>query len=749
MRKLMWFALGFGAACAVGAYLGDGYLQAAALVGLALIIAFIGLIKRWKPVRFVLVIASGVLAGAMAFLLYQEVYLAPAIDVDGNTVEISAEVTDYSYDTDYGSAAEGKLILDGRQYPVVLYINEKKNLIPGDVVRGEFRLRCTSGGDEAPTYHRGNGTVLLCYPKSETTFEETQTIPDQYFPAVLRRRLLVTLDRMFPEDTAFFAKALLLGDRTDVDYETNTAFKVSGISHIIAVSGLHVSILFAVVALLCGRKRLLMVLLGIPVLFAFAAIAGFTPSVTRACLMQSLMLLGLLFNKEYDPPTSLAFAALAMLAVNPMVITSVSFQLSVGCMAGIFLFSNRITVWVNGFSFWKDWKGKSLRVRIRSWISGGVGVTLSAMFFTTPLVAYYFGAVSLIGIVTNLLTLWAVSICFYGIMAVCIASAIWTNAGAALAWCISWLIRYVLAAAKLMAAFPLAAVYTKSIYIVLWMILCYGLITVFLAAKNRQPFVLICCGVCGLCLALTLSWLEPWTDNVRMTVLDVGQGQCILLQADGKTVLVDCGGDSDTGAADLAAETLLSQGITRLDAVIVTHYDRDHAGGVGYLLSRVPADTVFLPDSPDEDDILDSIIPYCAGAELFVNKDMVVSWEGTSINVFAPILASSDNERGLCVLFRNENCDILITGDLNSLGEKLLLMEKNIPDLTALVVGHHGSKSSTCQQLLDATAPEYALISVGKDNYYGHPNSTVLERLLQSGCAVYRTDEHGTIIFRR
>lgn len=234
-----------------------------------------------------------------------------------------------------------------------------------------------------------------------------------------------------------------------------------------------------------------------------------------------------------------------------------------------------------------------------------------------------------------------------------------------------------------------------------------------------------------------------------MTVLDVGQGQCILLQADGKTVLVDCGGDSDMKAADLAAETLLSQGISRLDGVIVTHYDRDHAGAVGYLLSRIPADAVYLPESPDEDQILETIIPYCAGNEVFVHEDLILRWEQVSINIFAPILSSSDNERGLCVLFRDEKCDILITGDLSSLGERLLLMQKDIPDLTALVAGHHGSKNSTCQVLLERTTPEYVFISVGADNHYGHPSKDVLERLYAMGCMVYRTDQYGTVIFRR
>lgn len=747
MRKLMWFTIGFGAAIALCAYAG---FYPAVLIALGvLVVAAVVAAFRWKQVRIPALVLVGATAAMVFFLGYRAIYLQPASTMDGQERVISAEVTDYSYETNYGGAVEATVSLEGRSYRAVVYMDEYVHLIPGDRVEGLFRLRCTNGGREEATYHRGNGILLLCYPESDLNIQKTEQIPAKYYPAVLRRTLLAYIDDAFPADTACFAKALLLGEKSDLPFEVSTAFKISGISHIIAVSGLHVSILFAIVTLIAGKRRLLMALIGIPVLLYFAAVAGFTPSVTRACLMQMLFLVAMLFNKEYDPPTSLAFAVLVMLAVNPFVITSASFQLSVGCMAGIFLFSKKITAWINRFPFWKDWKGKNLKVRFRNWISGGVGITLSAMFFTTPLVAYYFGAVSLVGILTNLLTLGPVSLCFYGTMAVCLLSGIWPGLAGVAAWCISWVMRYVILTAKLLSAIPLAAVYTQSIFIIGWLVLCYILILIFLCAKKRQSFILISCGVCGLCVALMLSWAEPLLDDTRMTVLDVGQGQCVILQSGGRTFLVDCGGDSDVEAANLAADTLLSQGIFRLDGVIVTHYDRDHAGGVGYLLSRIPADAVFLPSSPDEDGMLDTILPYCHGKEVFVDKDVTLGWENASLEIFAPILSSSDNERGLCVLFGDENCDILITGDLSSLGEKILLAEKDIPELTVLVAGHHGSKNSTCRELLQATTPEYVFISAGEDNYYGHPHSDVLMRLAEFDCYIYRTDRQGTIIFRR
>lgn len=745
MRRLMWLAMGFGAACVVGGYCYQADLLIIALVAAVCFGGVLPIGLKWKRFRPAAMVFLGIVVGCLWFRVYDGLYMDTAQRLDEQIVTVDAVASDHSYETDYGIGVDAKIQLDGKTYDTRLYINEDTSLKPGDTIHGRFLLRYTNRPEDE-TYHRGNGVLLLGYPRGDIETGSCEKTPLRFYPAVLRQKLIDTIEGAFPADTAFFAKALLLGDRTDVDYETSTAFKVSGISHIIAVSGMHVSILFSLIYLIAGKRRIMTALIGIPVILLFAAVAGFTPSITRACLMQILMMLALLFDKEYDPPTALAFAALAMLAIQPMVITSASFQLSVGCMAGIFLFYQRIKGWLEKLPFWSAWKGRDLKMRLKNWLCSGIAVTLSAQFFTTPLVAYYFGAISLVGVLTNLLTLWAVSYAFYGIMAVCLLSLFWGWGARALAWLISWLIRYVLVIAKTLACFPLAAVYTQSIYIVIWAVILYILILLFLCFKKRQPHVLILCGGIGLCLALLLSWMEPLLDDARMTVLDVGQGQCILIQADGKNYLIDCGGDSDTESADLAAETLLSQGVARLDGLIVTHYDRDHAGGVAYLLSRVPADTVFLPEAVDEPELLEPILAY--GTEVFVQEDVTLEWEENSLTIFGQVLSTSSNESGLSVLFSGENCDILITGDMSTLGETLLVHEKQLPELTALVAGHHGSKSSTGERLLAQTTPEYVFISVG-DNSYGHPHEAVLERLERYGCAVYRTDQSGTIIFRR
>lgn len=750
MRKLMWFAIGFGLACVLGAYYYSYINMWIAGVAVIAFLIFGILSYKYKIFKIPAVMAVALAVGVCWFLIYDNFYLSHGRSLDDKTVDISFEASDFGYDTGYGTGVSGWIVLDKKPYQVMLYLDGAVDIQPGDQISGSFRARFTSeGGSKEPTYHRSDGIFLLLYQKGEVQIQEASGTPIRYYPVLWREKISETIDQIFTLATASFAKALLIGDRTGIDYETNTAFKISGISHIVAVSGLHVSILFSLVYLFSGRKRLFLFLLGTPVLFLFAAITGFTPSVTRACIMQFLVLLALLFDREYDPPTALAFAALVMLTVNPMVILSISFQLSVGCMIGIFLFCRKIHDWLLDDKRLGSAKGKGIIPRLKRWFVSSVSVSLSASVITTPLVAYYFDTVSLVSLLTNLLVVWVVSFIFYGIMVACIVSLLSATAGQWAAWLVSVLIHYVIGTAKLLSRFPLAAVYTQSIYIVIWLIFAYILLGCYLFLKKKPAIIYGCC--VGICLfaALLASWLEPLLDECRVTVLDVGQGQAILLQSEGRSYLVDCGGDRATEAADIAAQTVLSQGISHLDGIILTHYDEDHAGGVPYLLTRLDADAVFLPDIADATEIGRKIQNKTVGHTILVSEDVAVRYGSTTITIFAPEFYDLGNESSLCVLFQTENCDILITGDRGELGEMLLLHRTELPELELLIAGHHGSHYSTGENLLQATSPEYVFVSAGKNNRFGHPAPALLNRLKEYGCLVYRTDLSGTIIFRR
>ena len=747
MRRLMLFAMGFAFACAVGVYLISGIWL---LVLCASFIAafFAMFLIRTSIGRKVACVLLGCVFGFFWLWCFDWGYLKPARQMDGSTQWLSVEVMDYSTVTEYGITADGKIKLDGKTYSIQFYLDQEITLSPGDKVEGGFRLRYTGGGNENATYHRGNGIFLLGYPKGEHQITNLETVPAKYFAPVLRQKILTRIAEVFPEDTQDFASALLIGETSGLSYRDRSALKTSGIYHVVAVSGMHVSILFAFVSLLCLRRRFLTALIGWPVLFLFAAVAGFTPSIVRACIMQALMILALLVDKEYDQPTALAAAVLVILAVNPISITSVSFQLSVGCIIGILLFSQRIHEYFLERIGTDILKGKSLRARIYRWIVASTNVTLGAMSVTVPFTAIYFGNISLCSIITNLLTLWLVSLVFYGVVAACLFGAIWIQLGCGIGWLFSWPIRFIVWVSNMISNIPLSAVYTNSIYIILWLVFSYVLITIFIKSKKKHPFVLIACLLVGLVGSVACTWIEPRMDDYRITAVDVGQGQCLLLQSQGKYYMVDCGGDSDDAAADRATQLLFSQGVFHLDGVVVTHYDADHAGGVNQVLSRVGAEKIYLPVFGGDDPIRDAIAQEYADTIVWVQDTISIPLPNGSLTIYPSDVTDDDNECSLCILFQPEDCDILITGDRSEAGERALLEYTDIPDLEILVAGHHGSRTSTSWELLNATRPEIVIISVGEDNSYGHPSWEALERIELFGSNVYRTDKEGTIVFR-
>lgn len=748
MRKLVLFTIGFAAASLAGSVLyGDWIILGAALALLIVgLLAILG--RKYLKCRYSLLVLLGIGVGLGWFFLYDNLFVLVPRIADGQTLSVTIEASDYSYRTDYGSAVEGRVLLNDKQYRVKAYLQTKVEVAPGDTINGTFRFRLTTdGGAEDPTTHRTEGIFLLAYPVGSAVIQKSEEVAWRHYPAIWRQQLLKRIYEVFPEKTAGFAAALLLGDRSGISYETDTAFRISGISHIIAVSGLHVSILFGLVYTLLARRRVLSCVIGIPVLILFAAVAGFSPSITRACIMQSLMLLSMVLDREYDPPTSLAFSVLVMLAINPLTILSVSFQLSVGCMLGIFLFSGKIRLWMMK-PLEKSGRKSKFVTKLWHGIAASASVSMGASLVTTPLVAYYFGCVSLVGVATNVLIIWVISFIFYGIILCLIVSVLSAWFAGILAWVVSLPIHFVLDSAGFMASLPMAAVYTSNLYVVVWLCGTYMMLAVFLFQKNKQPMLLLACITFILLLSQLFSWFEPLQDDFRVTMLDVGQGQSILLQSDGKTFLVDCGGDDDEASADITAEALLSQGISRLDGIIVTHYDADHAGGVAHLLTRIRTDRLILPYTDDEAGVAEALISKAQGVVEYVREDLLYSFGNTKMTIFAPISYYSGNESSICILFQREECGILITGDRGELGESVLLREHVIPQVDLLVAGHHGSAGSTTSALLEAASPQIALISVGEDNRYGHPSDKVIGRLQEAGCEIYRTDIHGTIIFR-
>ncbi len=741
MRKLMWFTLGFAAIAGLGMFLTDPLQRLIlALLCLTLGVFFRILSPSWG--RVVLMAMAGGTVGALWLFAYGQVYLSPLEALDGKSQALVIEASDYPVETQRGQTADGYVTLAGRSYKIRFYLDQGETVCPGDKIHGTFSLRFTPEMDNA--YYPGLGIFLMGYPVGNPVVVPGDPLPWQYFPAQLRRSAMDTIANLFPSDTAGFAQALLLGQTENMSAETDRILEQSGIRHVVAVSGLHVSILFGLVHLLTRRKRWLTALVGIPVLLLFSGVAGFSPSIVRACAMQVLMILAMLWELEYDPPTALAFGAGILLLWNPYTITSVSFQLSVGSMAGIFLISGKIRGYLMDRKHLGRWNRKTLPGRIAAWGAASFSVTMGAMLITTPICAYYFGTVSLVSPISNLLLLWLITWIFYGIILCLLVAGFLAPLAGFLAQVVSWGIRIVLGGAKVLGNLPYATISTENVYLLGFLVFAYVLVILFLFLRPRKPRILCVCLAIGLVSSIFFSTLERFTGSYRVTVLDVGQGQCVLIQSGRDCFVVDCGSQSGDWVGELAVDALKEQGISQITGLILTHYDYDHASGVRDLMELVDTDTLYLPHTPDADRSL------AQGAEqvYWISTVLELPCGTGKITILPGEKDSTDNESSLCILFQAENCDILITGDRDQNGEEYLLEQIDLPRLDVLIVGHHGADSSTGLPLLEKTRPDTAVISVGANNSYGHPQPQVLQRLELFGCRVLRTDQNGTIVLR-
>ncbi|MBQ3356970.1 MAG: DNA internalization-related competence protein ComEC/Rec2 [Oscillospiraceae bacterium] len=750
MRRLANFSFSFAAAAAAYVWLLPP-LWALITAGVLLVGMLVLLAFHTDPVRRVRIAALGAAVGLLWSWGYESLKLAPLRGLCGEGRTVTAQVCSVPVQTQYGGCSAVGTLNGGR---IVLYLNcPAQELSLGDAVTVKADVIDVShgSGDDNNLYYQSNDISLLALQRGALTVEKAEKTPLSCYPVLLAARLKDRIGLVFPGDTAGFAKAILTGDRSGLSFATRNAFSVTGISHIVAVSGMHVSLLIGILMTLCRQRRKLAAAVSIPVMLFFAAMLGFSASVTRAVIMNCVLLIAPLVHRENDAPTSLGLALLLLLAVNPWAIANVSLQLSFACMAGIFLLApriyNRLMKWINEDELRER---HAIVYRVYHGAAVTVSTSVAATVFTAPLVASVFGAVSLISPLTNLLLMAVLSATFTLVFFAAIAALLYAPVGAAIAWVASWPIRYVLWLTGLLAKIPFAAVYTDSAYIVAWLLTAYLMLFVFFLYRQERYKVRLLLASLLVTLVGAVFFSMHSFSGITLQVFNVGQGQCIFLQNDENAVMIDCGGDEDEFNGEQAARSLLARGLTSVDALILTHFDTDHTCGALQFLSRVRVRQLIVPDLPDSSGNRETILRYAAQADipvLLVRQDLMLNFGGGTLYLFAPEDPNVRNA-SLSALMSDEEYDILITGDMDETAERMLVATKDLPDLEVLIAGHHGAKRSTCEELLCKTVPDTVIISVG-ENTYGHPAQEVLDRIAAIGAAVFRTDLDGTITITR
>lgn len=747
MRNLAWSAFSFAAAIMLCHYV----VPDAARLWLVVPFIIVGLcafLLRGNGRRRILLLCAFSIIGIVRYDAHVKENLGLENNLQGNEYRITAYIAEYPVVYDDYSKITVHLRTD--QLPRVKmvlydYDNDVKDLEPGDMVRTtvKFTSASISSGEETDTYI-SKGIYLRGSVTDDLKSYETLWGKYLFFPLYLSRDVQNAFDQYLPKRAAVFMKALVTGEKNSL-YDLPEIYHVmqeAGLSHVVAVSGMHLSFLVSIVLMLLGNKTGWAA--SILSIIVFSLMTGMSPSVLRAAFMQLLYLLAPILRRESDGITSIAFALLILLMVNPFAVASVSLQLSFAAILGIHTITPKAFEWFTE----KGNKLIGLSYRCYYFAASSLSATLGASVFTVPLCAVHFGNVTILAPIANLLILWIIPLCFGLGLALCIAALLSGKLAMVIGTILSVMIEFVYAIAGSIANLQYSTIYLPESIMLFCVISIYAMIGITYFIKGHgmyKPLIPFIISIVIL-FSFLIGVKRYYSNGTTVAAIDVGQGQCIAILDDTNTILIDCGGAYDAGQT--VVKWLSERGRQRVDCLVLTHFDKDHTNGIEDLLLQIEVDEIkycSLNLTDYEYAILQDI------QETAVTQDTALSAVNRSaqavigdikLEYYIPIQPKDNN--GMMVLASVGDFDMLITGDADIDTENEMMRMLPIPDGECIVVGHHGSKYSTGDRLLDRFRPEFSFISCGY-NSYGHPSSEVLDRLHKRNVVIYRTDILGSV----
>ena len=593
----------------------------------------------------------------------------------------------------------------------------------------------------------------------------------------LRNSLARSLTRSLAEPQASLAQTLLLGNRGDIPEEVTQAFRDTGTSHLLAISGLHVGVVLALllpisVALL-GRRRNLYLLLPLGLLWLYALLSGFSSSVERAVIMASIYLLALALGRQRNALPALAFAAALMVAWNPNDLYDISFQLSFTAVAGIILLAPTLqrvlAAPLDGGDLNDGWKRG-----VWLWLVLPAAVSMVAILATLPLLAFNFHRIALLSLPATLLALPALPLAVATSLATALVGLVSTPLGQVVG-VVAWLpLSYILGIVEGLAQIPQAVLELDSVAgPLVWAY--YGdaaALIVFVGLRQYLPESLLdrvvhwsprpavkAGTLLGLASAVALIWainLSLPDGELRVTFLDVGQGDAIYVQGPGgEQVLIDGGPDPLPVLRALGERMPFWD--RSLDLVVLSHADADHLGGLPEVLRRYRVaavlDNPFFRDSPGwrewqavlrEKDV--TVLQAQEGQVVKLGKELVLR----VLHPPEPPLGGTGadaNNNATVLQLRYGDATFLLTGDVELAAELSMMSQGLELESTVLKVAHHGSRSSTGTEFLERVNPWLAVITAGQGNRFAHPTTEVMGRLVGSMGQemVFLTCRHGSV----
>lgn len=644
-----------------------------------------------------------------------------------------------------------------------------ETLKPGDLITLQTTLSpprgfINPGGFNLPHFLQSRNIFITGWAPRPDNMIIQPTTPPLHRLDLHGERIRATLIAFYkknlsPTNSALFS-ALITGDRSNLSPYIQEMFKNLGIFHLLAISGIHMGILagfimwitlkiihlFPRLMLHIPAKQMAATIAILPIIL-YCCISGLQPPAIRACLMTILLFSAFIFRSQWHGPTAIAIAALVLLSNNPLLLGTVSFQLSFTAVSAIVLslplVKNRI--------FKAD---PSLPRKLTQTLLAGLSISVIASLATLPLLLFHFNRISLISPIATLfmeplLCLWALGFGLIGSLL-----SFWSpELGVHLLQIGSIGFDWCLKIGSIMQQIPHINLWLSAP--ALWKIWLYypSLFLLFRIQKPKQVTLYLCS------LALLLIPAPMDTTASRITMLDVGKGNSTVIQCQtGETIMIDCGGPTglsfDIGR-QVIGPFLRYQHISKLDLLILSHADLDHYSGAAFIIEQFRPKELWLPYLKSDNRQWDLMVQQAKIQGVIIripNKGQTLALsEKTRLTSIATshLLKKnwSENNQSLVISYSNGPISFLFPGDIEQKAEHYLISENNIHHSTILVAPHHGSRSSSSIDFVQKVRPHYVVFSASPFGKSIFPAEKIVQRYKNSGSTILKTATRGAVVF--
>ena len=561
----------------------------------------------------------------------------------------------------------------------------------------------------------------------------------------LKKNIEESFFKLLPKDYVGLLEGMIIGDTSYISDKIQNDFKNCGITHLLAVSGSNIAYVLILCKFLFEKifGRNISNVLSICFIFIFMILSGASASVVRAVIMAISIIVAELLSQKPNTFASLAFSAIIILMYNPLIICDVGFILSYTGTIGILLFSEKINKYLN-------YKLINLGCNsLKEIFVETLSVTLSAQMIVAPIILYYFNTFSVVSIIVNMMVVPITGfITIIGII-MYVASILFMPLAKIISYGVYFLISIIIFISNFFSKIPYSNILlpTPSIVIIS---LYYFIITYVYNKKSWNEYKYIKTVIFLIIFILIGYQLLPY-NHIKVNMIDVGQGDCIFIETEHKKkILIDTGGsensDYDVGEK-IVVPYLLDRGKTDIDYIFISHFHEDHAEGILSIIDQLNVSKVIINRQTTETDLYLNLISKIDKSKIIIiDENDKIEIDGVTFNI---LLSNEemDNLNNTSVIMKMiyGECSILFTGDAES---ELEYLAKNNVKSQILKVAHHGSNTSTTDDFLDKVSPKIALISVGKNNKFGHPKKEIIEKLQNRNIQIYRTDINGEIMMK-